>query len=131
MFVATIDEATKSVSLLSVPRDTRVKIPGHGWDKINHAYANGGSQLSQKAVENLLGIPIDYYVTIDFAGFYKIVDAVGGVDVDVEKRMYYEDPYDELVIDIQPGMQHMNGKTAIQYVRYRDSEGDIGRIERQ
>ncbi|WP_312201561.1 LCP family protein [Anaerospora hongkongensis] len=131
MFVATIDEATKAVSLLSVPRDTRVKIPGYGWDKINHAYANGGSALSQKAVENLLGIPIDYYVTIDFAGFYKIVDAIGGVDIDVEKRMYYEDPYDELVIDIQPGLQHMNGKTAIKYVRYRDSEGDIGRIERQ
>lgn len=131
MFVATIDESTKAVSLLSVPRDTRVKIPGYGWDKINHAYADGGSELSQKAVENLLGIPIDYYVTIDFAGFYKIVDAVGGVDVDVEKRMYYEDPYDELVIDIRPGLQHMNGKTAIQYVRYRDSEGDIGRIERQ
>lgn len=131
MFVATIDESTKAVSLLSVPRDTRVKIPGYGWDKINHAYADGGSELSQKAVENLLGIPIDYYVTIDFAGFYKIVDAVGGVDVDVEKRMYYEDPYDELVIDIRPGLQHMNGKTAIQYVRYRDSEGDLGRIERQ
>jgi len=131
MFVATIDESTKAVSLLSVPRDTRVRIPGYGWDKINHAYADGGSELSQKAVENLLGIPIDYYVTIDFAGFYKIVDAVGGVDVDVEKRMYYEDPYDELVIDIRPGLQHMNGKTAIQYVRYRDSEGDLGRIERQ
>jgi len=131
MFVVTIDETTKAVALLSVPRDTRVKIPGFGWDKINHAYANGGTALSQKAVENLLGIPIDYYVTIDFAGFYKIVDAVGGVDIDVEKRMYYEDPYDELVIDIQPGLQHMNGKTAIKYVRYRDSEGDIGRIERQ
>lgn len=131
MFVVTIDTSTKEVSMLSVPRDTRVKIPGHGWDKINHAYAEGGVKLSQKAVEDLLGIPIDYYMTINFAGFYKIVDALGGVDIDVDERMYYEDPYDNLVINIQPGVQHMDGKKAIQYVRYRDSAGDIGRIARQ
>lgn len=131
MFVVTIDTSTREVSMLSVPRDTRVKIPGHGWDKINHAYAEGGVKLSQKAVEDLLGIPIDYYMTINFAGFYKIVDALGGVDIDVDERMYYEDPYDNLVINIQPGVQHMDGKKAIQYVRYRDSAGDIGRIARQ
>lgn len=131
MFVVTIDTGTKETSLLSVPRDTRVKIPGYGWDKINHAYPLGGQQLSQRALEELLGIPIDYYVKINFAGFYKIVDALGGVDIDVEKRMYYEDPYDDLVIDLKPGQQHMDGKTAIKYVRYRDEEGDIGRIGRQ
>lgn len=131
MFVVTIDTDSKQVSLLSVPRDTRVKIPGFGWDKINHAYAEGGHKLSIKAVEGLLGIPIDYYVLINFSGFYKIVDAIGGVTIDVEKRMYYSDPYDNLVIDLRPGVQHMNGKTAIQYVRYRDEDGDIGRIARQ
>ena len=134
MFVITVDTKTKSVALLSIPRDTRLKIPGHGWDKINHAYAYGGHKLTQQSVEELLGIPIDHYVMINFKGFQKIVDAIGGVDIDVEKRMYYEDPYDGpdgFVIDLRPGVQHMDGHTAIQYVRYRDEEGDIGRIQRQ
>ncbi|MDR3566259.1 MAG: LCP family protein [Negativicutes bacterium] len=133
-FLLTVDTSTKDVAMLSIPRDTRVKIPGFGWDKINHAYPLGKAKLAQKAAEDLLGIPIDYYVVINFAGFYKIVDAVGGVDINVEKRMYYQDPYDDdggLVINLRPGMQHMDGKTAIQYVRYRDEEGDIGRVQRQ
>lgn len=138
LFVVTVDTNTKQVAMLSVPRDTRVKIPGHGWDKINHAYPLGGHQLTQKAVEALLGIKMDHYVMINIAGFKKIVDAIGGVDINVEKRMYYIDPYDNngkngegLVIDLRPGLQHMDGETAIQYVRYRDEEGDIGRVERQ
>lgn len=131
MFVVTIDINSQEVSLLSVPRDTRVKIPGFGWDKINHAYAEGGVKLSRQAAEGLLGIPIDYHAVINFAGFYKIVDAIGGVTINVEKRMYYEDPYDNLVIDFKPGMQHMDGKAAIKYVRYRGEDGDLGRIERQ
>ncbi|CUH95744.1 hypothetical protein P22_1824 [Propionispora sp. 2/2-37] len=133
LFVITVDKDTKAVSMLSVPRDTRVKIPGHGYDKINHAYAEGGHKLSMKAVEELLDIPIDYYVLVNFSGFVNIVDALGGIDINVEKRMYYEDPYDDkgLVINLRPGLQHMDGKTAIQYVRYRDEEGDIGRVKRQ
>ncbi|VBB08839.1 lytr cell envelope-related transcriptional attenuator [Lucifera butyrica] len=134
LFLLTVDTKTNAVSLLSVPRDTRVKIPGHGWDKINSAFAYGGHKLSQEAVEDLLGIGIDYYIKINFAGFKKIIDAVGGVDINVEKRMHYADPYDDnggLYIDLKPGLQHMDGATAIQYVRYRDEEGDIGRIGRQ
>lgn len=131
LFLITLDTKTKKTALLSIPRDVRVKIPGYGFDKINHAYSLGGHQLTQRTVEELLGAPVDYYIEVDFAGFNKIVDAVGGVNINVEKRMYYEDPYDNLVIDIQPGLQHMNGETAIQYVRYRDETGDIGRIERQ
>lgn len=131
LFLITLDTRTKETALLSIPRDTRVKIPGHGFDKINHAYANGGHALTQRTVEELIGAPVDYYVEIDFDGFKKIVDAVGGVDIAVEKRMYYEDPYDNLVIDLQPGLQHLDGATAIKYVRYRDEEGDLGRVERQ
>ena len=130
----TVDPKQKKASLLSIPRDSRVKIPGHGYDKINHAYAYGGHRLSQQAIADLVGVPVDYYVLINFKAFYKIVDAIGGVDINVEKRMRYSDPYDDdggLVIDLQPGMQHMDGKTAIQYVRYRDEEGDIGRVARQ
>lgn len=131
LFLVTLDTKTKAASMLSIPRDTRVKIPGYGYDKINHAFSLGGHQLTQRAVEDLLGVPVDYYVKINFAGFSKIVDALGGVDIDVEKRMYYEDPYDDLVIDFKPGVQHMDGETAIKYVRYRDEEGDLGRITRQ
>lgn len=137
--VATIDVGAKDVSMLWVPRDSRVKIPGHGWNKIGHAYAYDGPNLSRKTVEELLGIPIDYYLAINMTGFSKVIDAIGGVDIYVEKRMYYYDPYDEGevadnngLIDLKPGMQHMNGNTALQYVRFRHDEmGDIGRIERQ
>ena len=77
---------------------------------------------------------MDYYVLVDIQAFERIIDALDGVDINVEKRMYYEDPWDDdggLVIDLYPGMQHMDGKKAIQYVRFRDGEGDIGRIARQ
>ena len=134
MMLATIDPKLDKASLLSVPRDTRVRIAGYGFDKINAAYTYGGEPLSEKTIENLLGIDIDHYVIINTKSFVKIIDAIGGVDIDVEKRMYYEDPWDDnggLYIDLYPGMQHMDGKTAITYVRYRDSEGDIGRIYRQ
>ena len=115
LMVTSIDQTAEKAALLSIPRDTRVAIDGHGYDKINHAYAYGGHELTQKSLEALL-------------------DAIGGVDINVEKRMHYEAPWDDnggLVIDLYPGEQHMDGKKAIQYVRYRDGEGDIGRIGRQ
>lgn len=134
MMIATVDPRLDQASLLSVPRDTRVRITGHGFDKINAAFAYGGEPLAEKTVENFLGIDIDHYVIINTKSFVKIIDAIGGLDIDVEKRMYYEDPWDDdggLVIDLYPGVQHMDGKTAVTYVRYRDEEGDIGRIHRQ
>ena len=134
LMIATIDPRLDQATLLSIPRDTRVKIRGRGYDKINAAYAYGGVALTESTVENFLGIDIDHYVQIDTNSFVKIVDAIGGVDIDVEKRMFYEDPWDDnggLVIDLYPGQQHMDGKTAVTYVRYRDSEGDIGRVKRQ
>ena len=133
LFLVSINPKTHQIYQLSIPRDTMVQIPGHGWDKINHAFAYGGKDLTVKTVEKFLGIRIDHAVEIEFQGFNRIVDAIGGVEIDVEKRMYYEDPWDDqgLVIDLQPGLQHLNGETAITYVRYRDEEGDIGRIARQ
>ena len=134
LMVVSLDSKNDQVSLLSIPRDTRVKIKKHGFDKINAAYAYGGHKLSKSTVENFLGIPIDHYVIVDTGSFGKLIDAVGGVDIDVEKRMEYEDPWDDnggLVIDLKPGMQHMDGATAITYVRYRDEEGDAGRVRRQ
>lgn len=134
LMIATLDPEKNQAAILSVPRDTRVKIRGYGFDKINAAYAYGGRKLTQETIENLLNTHIDHYIKINVHGFTKIIDALGGIDIDVEKRMYYEDPWDDdggLYIDLQPGMQHMDGKTAITYVRYRDEEGDIGRIKRQ
>ena len=134
LMVATVDPDKETASLMSIPRDTRVAIEGAGYDKINAAYAYGGYALTKKTLEQLLDVPMDYYILIDVHAFERIIDALDGIDIDVEKRMYYEDPWDDdggLVIDIYPGMQHMTGEKAIQYVRYRDTEGDIGRIRRQ
>ena len=134
MMVTAVDMDKGKAALMSVPRDTRVPIEGHDYEKINHAYAYGGQELTQKSVESLLGVKIDHYVLINTTAFERIIDALGGVDINVEKRMHYEDPWDDnggLVIDLYPGEQHMDGKKAIQYVRYRDGEGDIGRIGRQ
>jgi LCP family protein required for cell wall assembly len=138
MVVVSYDPASQQMALLSLARDTWAQIPGHGYDKINHAYAFGGERLAMQTVERLLGIPIDHYVTFNFMGFAKIVDALGGVDIDAEKRMLYHDPSDDamgpdgLVIDIQPGMQHMAGLDALKYARFRaDDEGDLGRMRRQ
>ena len=134
LMVATLDPKKNQAALLSIPRDTRVRIPGYGFDKVNAAYALGGKKLTQETIENFLGTPMDHYVAIKTASFCRIIDAIGGVDIDVEKRMFYEDPWDDnggLVIDLKPGLQHMDGKTAITYVRYRDEEGDIGRVKRQ
>lgn len=134
LMVAAIDPKKDQASLLSIPRDTRVKIKGYGYDKINAAYAYGGRRLTQSTVEDFLGVRMDHYIIINTQAFQKIIDAIGGVDIEVEKRMYYEDPWDDdggLVIDLYPGKQHMDGKTAVTYVRYRDEEGDIGRIARQ
>ena len=134
LMVAAVDVDSSKAALLSIPRDTRVAIEGNGYDKINHAYAFGGHKLTQQTVENLLGVKIDHYILIDTKSFAGIIDAIGGVDLNVEKRMYYEDPWDDnggLVIDLYPGEQHLDGDRAIQYVRYRDGEGDIGRVGRQ
>ena len=134
MMVATVDPKYDRASLMSIPRDTRVRIYGYGFDKINAAFAYGGEPLAEKTVENFLGIDIDHYIIVDVKSFVKIIDAIGGIDINVEKRMKYEDPWDDnggLYINIFPGKQHMDGKKAVTYVRYRDSEGDIGRIERQ
>ena len=134
LMLAAIDEEQGRMTLLSIPRDTRVLVGDYGYDKINHAYAYGGHALTLASVQDLMGVPIQHYILIDTTVFERMVDAVGGVDITVEKRMYYEDPWDDhggLIIDLEPGAQHMDGAHAIQYVRYRDGEGDMGRIVRQ
>ncbi|MCQ2373531.1 MAG: LCP family protein [Phascolarctobacterium sp.] len=131
LFVMMLDTDNKSIGLLSIPRDTRVRIPKYGYDKINHAYPLGGRELTQRTVEEFLGIRINNYVMVDFKGFKGLVDAIGGVDIDIENDMYYRDSWDGFTIDLKKGKQHLNGETAIQYVRFRDEEGDLGRVKRQ
>ncbi len=131
LMVMTLDTESKEASIISIPRDTRVRVKGLGWDKVNHAYLVGKVELTRQTTENFLGIPMDYYAKINLDSFGRIVDAIGGVTIDVEKRMQYEDSWDHYVIDLKPGVQRLDGRTALQYVRYRDEDGDIGRVARQ
>ena len=121
-------------SLLTIPRDTLVYIERYGYQKINAAYSLGGAKLARETVEDFLGIDVDYYVTINKSRFAEVIDAMGGVDIYVERDMHYEDPWDDdggLYIDLKQGIQHLDGQTAIEFVRFRDSEGDVGRVRRQ
>ncbi len=131
MVMASIDSKGQPF-LLSIPRDTRAKISGYGYDKINAAFAYGGAELAVETVSDFLGVPIQDYVVVNIDAFKQIVGVLGGVTLDVEKRMYYEDPYQDLIIDLQPGVQKLDGEDAMGYVRFRHDEmGDIGRVERQ
>lgn len=133
MLVASLDPVAKKVNLFSIMRDTYTKIPDHGSDRINSAITHGPN-TAMKAVSDLLGIPIQYYVYTDFQGFIELVDAVGGVDFYVEKDMHYTSKADnhEYDIDLKKGQQHLDGSTALQYVRFRhDALSDFTRTERQ
>ena len=130
MIVASIDAQDNVVRLLSIPRDLWVNIPGHGYDRINTAdlwgevqHEGGGPELVKETVYQNLGIPIHYYVRVDFDGFIKIIDAVGGVDVDVEC------PLPD--IEVVPGIQHMDGEMALLYARSRITTNDFDRSRRQ
>jgi len=130
IILASLDTVTKRVSLLSIPRDTRVDIPGHGPDKINAANQLGGVQLTKETLSNLLKVPIDYYILTNFDGFRGIIDILGGVEIDVEQEMHYQ-TYDG-TIDLNKGLQRLDGEKALQYVRFRhDKLGDISRTQRQ
>ena len=133
MLLVSFDPENSQVSVLSLPRDTRVTIPGRrGHDKINAAYAYGGVPLAKRTVANLLQVPVNHYMQVDWQGFIKVVDMLGGVDLDVEQNMDYEDPYADLKIHLKKGKQKKKKKKAGEYVRFRHDEmGDIGRVERQ
>jgi LCP family protein required for cell wall assembly len=133
MILASIDPASAAVSLLSIPRDTRVTIPGRsGQDKIAHAFAYGGPELAARTVSDFLAVPVSYYIVVNWQGFIQIVDILGGVGLYVEKDMNYDDPYAHLSIHLQKGYQYLDGAKAGQYIRYRHDElGDIGRVQRQ
>ncbi len=133
LILASVDPDTKQVSLLSIPRDTRVELRGHGFVKINSIAALENLDTLQKTVSDLLGIPIRGYVLTDFSGFKQIIDTLGGITVDVEKAMFFEtgDKVDGY-INLKKGIQRLDGSKALQYARFRhDALADISRTARQ
>lgn len=149
IIVGCFDKYTKQINTISVPRDTFVVMPKERiselkqlglWApsdgmKINavHSYAGEkGNEFLTKQLEELLYINIDYYFELNLDAFNQIVDAIGGVEIDVPQRMYYRDPLQNLTIDLKPGLQKLDGKTAQGFVRFRQyKQGDIQRIEMQ
>ncbi|MGA5678649.1 LCP family protein [Bacillus cereus] len=135
LMFATVNPKTKKVSLMSIPRDSRVPIVGKGKeDKINAAHAYGGEEMAIKTVEGFLKVPVDHYIKIDFQGFKGIVDAVGGVTVDVPFDFWERSDVDYYKkIQFKQGQQNLNGEEALAYVRMRkqDPNGDYGRAARQ
>ena len=127
VFVVRIDKQANTLSVVSIPRDMRVEIPGHGHDKINTAYsykANGDLDLARKTVEQFLGVHIDHTVVIKPYAVEHVVDAFGGVDLDVERDMDYDDNWGNLHIHLKKGLQHLSGQQAVGYIRFRkDAEG--------
>lgn len=133
IFVVSLDSKGEKINLLSIPRDTWVELsPEHGFDKINAAYSYGGIPFSRKCIENFLGITIDHYLLIKVKEAENLVNALGGLEVDVEKDMDYDDTWGHLHIHLKKGPQLLNGQQAVGYSRFRhDEEGDWGRIRRQ
>lgn len=145
VIVASIDPVNKKMALLSIPRDLYVKIPNVGYNKINYAHAygeqylknqGGGPALSKKVVSEILDLPVHYYIRLDFDGFKKFIDALGGVDINAEKAV--SDPYypAQNMVDYDPfyisaGEHHLDGKTALKYARSRETTSDFDRSRRQ
>lgn len=144
IMVLSYDVATKQVAMISVPRDLYVDINDDcGSNKINYAHAcgelqkypGGGPALASETITKVLGLPIHYYARVNFTGFKEVVDAVGGIDVNVEEDLYdYLYPTDNggvTTLYIKKGMQHMNGETALKFARSRETTSDFDRARRQ
>lgn len=135
MIVLSLDPVNKTAAMLSIPRDVYIDRPGVFVDKINAAYAFGGPDLARKVVEDLLGIRLNAYALVDFNAFTRIVDAVGGVVVDVKRPVrdeaYPTPDYGVERLDITAGPQLMDGATALQFARSRHDTNDYSRAQRQ
>ena len=131
------DAVNKTVDVVSLPRDTLMS-NGH---KLNSSYNNGGTEKLRSNIEDMLGVPVDFYVSVDLKGFITLIDQIDGVDFDVPEDMDYDDPYQDLHIHFKAGLQHLSGQQSMEVVRFRhnsdkDNPGyggrqDIGRIGTQ
>ena len=147
MIMLNLDTEKKQVRVMSMPRDLIVEIPGYGESKLNSAYLygeyyelpGGGQALAVQTVSQLFNVPIDYYVAVNFDGFRKVIDTVGGIEVDVPYELddyHYPsddegDPFGELHVHFDEGLQEMDGKTALRYARTRHADNDFMRNRRQ
>ena len=132
MMLARFDPRANGFSVLSIPRDTNVEVPGYGHQKINGANALGGESLAIRTVQALTGVPIEHYVVLNVHGLVELVDALGGITVQIPKKMKYRDRTAKLNINLNPGPYTLNGSEAMGFVRFRhDALGDIGRVQRQ
>lgn len=133
MILLNIDPRTKTVNAISIPRDSKVYLPqGMGIQKINAAHAIGGIGMTIKTVEDTLGVKVDKYIMFHDEGVRAIVQALGGVDIYVEKNMHYNDNAGNLHINFTKGKHHLTDKDVVEYLRFRhDAMGDIGRTQRQ
>ncbi|MFL5843910.1 MAG: LCP family protein [Solirubrobacteraceae bacterium] len=136
MMLVRLDPDAAATSVLSLPRDLKVEIPGYGTDKLNASYAYGGPTLTVKTIKALTGLDINHIININFGGFRAVINAIGCVYVDVDRRYYHSNeglPLSERYaeIDIDPGYQKLCGTDALNYVRYRHLDSDIVRAARQ
>ena len=138
--VATMDTNKKTVNIMNIPRDTMCNNSASGASrKINAAYAIGGIEQTKTEIERLMGFKPDYYVIVNFEGIAAIVEAIGGVDYEVPFDMQYDDPSQNLHIDLKKGMQHLDGEQVVEFLRWRHNNdysvqyenGDEGRVENQ
>jgi LCP family protein required for cell wall assembly len=125
-----LDPDKKATAIMSLPRDLKVDIPGHGPDKINAAYEIGGPALTLETVKAVTKLPINHVINVHFNGFWRAVNAVGCVYADIDRR-YYNDSAEYSYINVQPGYQRLCGTKALQYVRFRHEDTDIVRAARQ
>ncbi|GAB2538201.1 LCP family glycopolymer transferase [Gracilibacillus alcaliphilus] len=133
LILATLNKDEKNVKLLSIPRDSYVYIPEVGYEtKINHAHSFGGPKATIETVENLLDIPVDYFVKVNFEAFIDVVDTLNGIEVEVPYEMTEQDSQDKAgAIHLMPGVQTLNGEEALALARTRKQDNDIERGKRQ
>jgi LCP family protein required for cell wall assembly len=135
IMLARIEPARHRIALLSIPRDLYVEIPGHGHDRINMAYHDGGERLLTRVVRDTFGVQIDHFVAVDFRGFKDVVSSLGGVYVPVDQRYYNRNTGTATTnyadIDLQPGYQQLDGQQALAFARYRHDDNDFVRAARQ
>ena len=130
--MATLHPTQKGLHLMQIPRDTYINSPIHGEIKANALFALGGIQETETEVSNLLGRPLQHHILINLRAIRKMGDAVGGLELNVPKAMYYNDSSQNLNIALEPGLQTLKGKDLEGFIRFRHDElGDIGRMERQ
>ena len=125
-----LDPDKKATALMSLPRDLKVQIPGHGTDKINAAYELGGAKLTLQTVKNTTGLSINHVINVDFQGFRRAIDALGCIYADVDRR-YFNDSAAYAYIDVPAGYQKLCGEEALEYARFRHEDSDLVRGVRQ